>query len=70
MPETTRSLGLMCPLCMDAEQGITLDLDDLDECYCKNCDGTFSLAKTAATFAEQAAKWAAVAEWVKTAPAE
>jgi hypothetical protein len=66
--KTTRTLSVLCPFCLNSEATVRLDLNDLAECVCSECDETFSPAAAVAKFDHLAERWRAVAAWVDTAP--
>lgn len=64
---TTKTLQVLCPHCMNADEAVKLDLNNLNEIEC-GCGETFTAAEAARVFADQAERWVAVACWIKSAP--
>lgn len=65
--KTTRSLKVACPFC-NQDGAVTLDLNDLNEITCGDCSETFTARAAVEAFLEKAARWEAVAEWIRMAP--
>lgn len=65
--KTTRSLKILCPLCL-AGESITLDLNNLEACSCSSCSEEFSPREALAKANELVAKWSQVVTWIESAP--
>lgn len=68
--KTSRSLKVTCPLCLDSDGTVMLDLNDLRTCSCSACGNEFSIQVALTKAAEMLARWQAVANWADSAPAE
>jgi hypothetical protein len=65
---TVKAKGLLlpCPLCGEQQASVSLYLDDMDTCYCRDCENEFSLD----TVRELIARWQRVLSWVDACPAD
>jgi hypothetical protein len=59
-----KGLLLPCPLCGEQQASISLYLDDMDTCCCRECSEEFSLDAVR----DMIAKWQRVLAWVDSAP--
>lgn len=65
-----KAAKLMCPHC-GGNEAINLDLNDpFKTLTCESCDEEGSAREFTAKAAENAARWAAVCDWVEAFPAE
>jgi transcription elongation factor Elf1 len=65
-----KTLKLSCPKCgADETNAILLDLNALNVVKCEACDEEFTAKEAASIFRERAARWAAVVQWIDSAPA-
>jgi hypothetical protein len=62
--KAAKGLLLPCPLCGEQGASISLYLDDMDTCHCRDCDNEFSLD----TVRDLLAKWSRVLAWADSAP--
>jgi hypothetical protein len=63
----TTGFSVTCPHCHSEEGTVTLDLNDLAECRCTECDETFSPAEARNLVAAELARWEAVCRMVEMA---
>jgi hypothetical protein len=59
-----KTFDVFCPLCNEGEN-ITLNLNDLGQCYCESCSEPFTVAKAIAEATERLAAWQKVARFVE-----
>jgi hypothetical protein len=64
---TLKSFDLSCPFCGHAEPALRIDLNDLAEITCSECDESFTVQKAVTKAAENLRRWQAVAKWIRMA---
>jgi hypothetical protein len=67
--KTTTTLDVRCPKCMNPDETVRLNLNDLPECECSGCGETFTPAEDVETFTALTERWRAAAAWIDAAPA-
>jgi hypothetical protein len=55
---------LSCPFCRSADDTLLLNLNDLTECHCSDCEETFSPAQARDLAAAEVVRWEAVVRWI------
>jgi hypothetical protein len=65
--KSIKGWDVVCPRCGDRDATITLDLNALKTITCSSCDETFTAREAAATLAEVARRWEAIARWLDQA---
>jgi hypothetical protein len=63
----TTGFGVKCPHCHSEEGTLKLDLNDLSEISCPECDETFSAEQARDLVAAELDRWEAVCQMVKLA---
>lgn len=54
---TAKTFDVSCPACHSEGRTVTIDLNDLTECRCSECDWTGSPREALERAREQARKW-------------
>jgi hypothetical protein len=67
--KTMTGFGVICPECTNPDGTVRLNLNDLSECSCSECDWEGSPAEAVEMMAERLEAWRAVVRWVELAPA-
>lgn len=63
-PETERGMTLPCPLCGERDAAILLNLADVSECRCSECEEVFDISH----IREIIDRWSRVIGWLDTFP--
>ena len=65
--KTAKTFDVSCPSCHSEDGTVTIDLNDLAECRCTECDWTGSPREALERVQEEARKWERVVKWVELA---
>jgi transposase-like protein len=61
----TASFDICCPKCWSTDsRHLSINLNDLDDIVCGDCDSSFTAEEAVALLAEQLEKWKKVQRWV------
>jgi hypothetical protein len=63
----TKGFAVTCPYCHDADATLLIDLNNLEEIICSQCEATVSPRVARDLAATELARWERVVCWVETA---
>jgi Zn finger protein HypA/HybF involved in hydrogenase expression len=61
--KTAKGFAVICPFCMVDDASVSIGLSDL-ECYCGNCDESFTPEQARDKAAKTLAEWDKITRWV------
>lgn len=59
--------GITCPFCRSEDDAVMLNLNDLAECHCADCEETFRPEQARDLAAAELARWEAIVRWIALA---